>query len=83
MKGLEGISCEEYLRTLGLSGVKKRRLRGDGLIALEASWGGEVQRDMLSSSPWNPVAGHVGMVQSHTAGGVHGTLGSISLPRGS
>lgn len=44
---LEDMSCKEQLRTLGLSGLKKRRLRG-GLIA--ASCGEEGERTVLSSS---------------------------------
>jgi len=29
VKGLEGMSCEKWLRTLGLSSLKERKLRGD------------------------------------------------------
>ena len=29
MQGLEGMSCDKWLRTLGLSSFEKRRQRGD------------------------------------------------------
>jgi len=42
----------------------------------------DVESEVLSSSPWYPVTGHVGMVQSCARGGLDWTLGSISLPKG-
>jgi len=41
-----------------------------------------VERQVLSSSPWYPVIGCMGMVQRCTRGGLDWTLGSISLWRG-
>lgn len=29
IKGLEGVFCDERMRTLGVSSLKKKRLRGD------------------------------------------------------
>jgi len=40
-----------------------------------------MEREVLSSSPWYPVTGHVGMVQSCARGSLDWTLGSIFLPR--
>ncbi|KAK4815744.1 LOW QUALITY PROTEIN: hypothetical protein QYF61_006782 [Mycteria americana] len=48
VKGLEGMSHEEQLRTLDSSSLEKRGLRG--------SWGGEVEREVLISSSWDPDA---------------------------
>ena len=41
-----------------------------------------MEREVLSSSPWDPVPGHVGTVQSCIRGGSDLTVGTISLPRG-
>jgi len=41
-----------------------------------------MEQEVLSSSPWDPGVGHVGMIQSCARGGLDWTLGSISLLRG-
>ncbi|GAB0195082.1 hypothetical protein GRJ2_001973500 [Grus japonensis] len=54
VEGLEGMSYEECLRTLGFSALEKRRLKGD-LTAFYSFLRREVEREVLSSSPWYPV----------------------------
>lgn len=48
------------------------------ILLSTASWGGEVEREMLNSSPWDPVIGYIGIVQSCTRGDLDWTLGSLS-----
>lgn len=54
VKGLEGMACEEWLRTQGLSGLEKRTLRGD-TASVCSVLRKEVEREVLISSPWYPV----------------------------
>jgi len=71
MEGLEGMSCEEQLRNLGLSSWEKRRLRGN-LIALcsflrrgRGEGGADGGADLFSLMSSDRT---VGMVQSRTKG---------------
>ena len=63
MMGLEGMSCEERLRTLGLSGLEKRKLRGD-CTALHSFPRRGREREVLSSAPGVQGTGHMGTAQS-------------------
>ena len=47
-----------------------------------AAWGGDVQREVLSSSPWDPVIWRMGAAQSCARGGSDRTLESFSLQKG-
>lgn len=67
----EGRSWERQLRALGLSSLERRRLRSD--------LRGNVEREVLSSSPCDPGSGWVGMVQSCARGSSDWILGSISV----
>ncbi|KAK4832548.1 hypothetical protein QYF61_024048 [Mycteria americana] len=60
VKGLEGVSYEEQLRTLGLSTLEKRRLRGD-FIALHSflrRGSGEGGADLFSLVPSDRTCGN-------------------------
>ena len=41
-----------------------------------------MESEVLSSAPWDPVIGLVGIIQSCARAGLDWTLGNISLPRG-
>ena len=63
IQGLGGASCEQQLRTLGLSALEQRRLRGNSIAPhrfLRRGSGAVV----LISSPWCPGTGHEGMFRS-------------------
>ena len=57
--GLEGISCEESLRTRGLLSLEKTNLRGN-LVASTTSCGGKAEREVLVFPLWYLMTGHVG-----------------------
>ncbi|KAJ7401466.1 hypothetical protein BTVI_95674 [Pitangus sulphuratus] len=61
VKGLKGKSHEQQLRTLVLSSLEKGR-EGVVLLLSMVSLGGDMERDVLNSSPWDPVT-IVGMAQ--------------------
>jgi len=81
VQGLEDMSCEEQLRALGLSGLKKRRLRGD-LIALGSflrRGRGEGGAELFSLGSSDRTRVNSSKLRQ---GGLDLTLGSIFLPRG-
>jgi len=73
------MSYEEQLKTLSLSSMERKKLRGDG-IALS----GFLRRGSGKGGAelWDPVTGRVGMAQSYVRGDLDWTEGSISLPTG-
>lgn len=67
IKVLEGTSYEEGL--WGCLGFPVWRKVGQVKTSFSAaSWGGEVQNEMLYSTSWSPVTGHMGMPHSCARG---------------
>lgn len=52
IKGLQGMSCKEQLRTLGLLNLEKRRSRGDLIALYNFLKRGSGEREVLIFSTW-------------------------------
>ena len=72
-----------YSFLIQLLSVKRYPLHlSDPQLLSVTSWGGAEEREVLSSSPWYPVIGCLGMAQSCIRGGLNWVLRSISLLSG-
>lgn len=71
-------ACPMWPSTLGLSSQEKTRRRGNSLVS-QTSRRGEVQNEVLVSSPWSLMTRHIRMAQSCTAESSDWIFRNISL----
>lgn len=71
--------CSNFTVALCLGMTRKRFGELIWKLLTTPSSGGETEREMLSCSPWNPVTGHVGIIQICARGGSGCTVGD-TLP---
>lgn len=62
---------------IGLEGFGEKEAEGRLHCLLQFPVREEMEREVLTSSPWYSVIGHVGMVYSHACGSSDWTLGII------